>query len=280
MSASRVTIVVVTYNSADVLGDCLASIELHAPDARAIVVDNASTDGSAGVALAAGSFVTLIRSEENEGFSKANNRALRTIGTEFALILNPDARLTSSTIPELLAAADRLPAAAALGPKTVHEDGRPQVSFGPDLSLAAEYRQRKLVKGVKSGEARALEDLRAASAEEREVDWISGSCMLLRMSAARDAGFFDERYFLYEEDADLCLRLRRAGGKVVFIPQAVVIHELGTSMAKASKRARDAYDASHRLYYRLHRTSLERVILTAVITITNVLRLDFRRADS
>ncbi len=272
MSASRVTIVVVTYNSADVLGDCLASIELHAPDARAIVVDNASTDASADVALAAGPFVTLIRSEENEGFSKANNRALRTIETEFAMILNPDARLTSSTIPQLLAAADRLPGAVAFGPKTVHADGRPQVSFGPDLSLAAEYRQRKLVKGVKSGDPRALSELAALTADEREVDWISGSCMLLRMSAARDAAFFDERYFLYEEDADLCLRLRKSGGKVMFIPQSVVIHELGTSMAKASDRARNAYDESHRLYYRLHRTPLERVILTAAIKITNALR--------
>ena len=272
MSASRVTIVVVSYNSADVLGDCLASIELHAPGARAVVVDNASTDASADLAQAAGPFVTVIRSAENEGFSKANNRALRTIETEFALILNPDARLTSSTIPQLLSAADRLPAAAALGPKTVYQDGRPQVSFGPDLSLAAEYRQRKLVKGVKSGEARALDELRAATAEEREVDWISGSCMLLRMPAARDLGFFDERYFLYEEDADLCLRLRKASGKVMFIPQSVVIHELGTSMAKASKQARDAYDESHRLYYQLHRSPLERLILNAAITLNHTLR--------
>jgi GT2 family glycosyltransferase len=272
VSGARVTVVVVTYNSADVLGDCLASIELHASGARAIVVDNASTDASADVALAAGSFVTLVRSEENDGFSKANNRALRTIETEFALVLNPDARLTSSTTPQLLNAADRLPLAVAFGPRTVHEDGRPQVSFGPDLGLAAEYGQRKLVKGVKAGDAWALERVRALAAEEREVDWISGSCMLLRMTAARDAGFFDERYFLYEEDADLCLRLRQAGGQVMFIPQAVVIHELGTSMAKASKRARDAYDESHRLYYKLHRGPLERFALSALITMNRALR--------
>jgi len=274
MSASRVTLVVVSYNSADVLGDCLASIELHAPDARAIVVDNASSDASAEVAQSAGSFVTVIRSRENEGFSMANNRALRTVETEFALILNPDARLTSSTIPQLLAAADRLPAAAALGPKTVYEDGRPQVSFGPDLSLAAEYRQRKLVKGVKAGEAWALEELGTLTAQEREVAWISGSCMLLRMPQARDAGFFDERYFLYEEDADLCLRLRKAGSKVTLIPQAVVIHELGTSMAKASKRAREAYDASHRLYYRLHRGKLEQFALSALLALSRAVRND------
>ncbi len=271
MTASRVTIVTVTYNSADVLGDCLASMELHAGASHVIVVDNASTDSSAEVARAA-PFAKVIRSEENEGFSKANNRALRTIETDFALILNPDARLTSSAIPQLLAAADRRPDAAAFGPKTVYGDGRPQVSFGPDLTLFSEYRQRRLVKGVKAGEAWALEELRAATVDERPVDWVSGSCMLLRVSAARDIGFFDDRYFLYEEDADLCLRLRKSGGKVMFVPQAVVIHELGTSMAKASKRARDAYDDSHRLYYRLHRGPFERVILNALVAAGRFLR--------
>ena len=266
MSAPRVSIVIVTHNSADVLGDCLASIELHAPEARAIVVDNASADSSVELARSF-PFVTVIRSDENEGFSKANNRALRDIETDFALILNPDARLTSSTIPQLLEAAERLPEAAALGPRTVHEDGRPQVSFGPDLDLIAEYRQRKLVKGVKAGDPRALQEWSTATADEREADWVSGSCMLMRVPAARDAGFFDERYFLYEEDADLCLRLRQAGRKVMFIPQAVVVHELGTSMAKSSQRARDAYDESHRLYYKLHRGRVEQLVLNLVIAL-------------
>lgn len=271
MTASRVTVVIVTYHSADVLADALASIELHAPDCRAFVVDNASADASVEVARAA-PFVTVIRADGNEGFSKANNRALSVVETEFALILNPDARLTSSTIPELLAAADRHPEAAALGPKTVYADGRAQVSFGPDLSLLAEYRQRKLVKGVKAGDASAIAEFDAAAREEREVDWISGSCMLLRMSAARAVGCFDERYFLYEEDADLCLRLRQAGGRVRFVPKAVVLHELGTSMAKVSQRARDAYDESHRLYYRLHRSALERLALETLIAARRLLR--------
>ena len=78
MTAPRLTLVIVTHNSADVLGDALASIELHAPDVRVLVVDNASEDGSADLAAAA-PFVTVTRSAENEGFSKANNRALRTI---------------------------------------------------------------------------------------------------------------------------------------------------------------------------------------------------------
>ena len=260
MSASRATIVVVTYNSAEVLRDCLASIELHGLGSRAIVVDNASSDDSSKIATAV-PFATLIQSEANEGFSKANNRALATIETEFALILNPDARLTSSTLPELLAAADRHAKGMAFGPKTVHGDGRPQVSFGPDLTLASEYRQRQLVRGVKAGAPEAIAALNTLTASECGVDWVSGSCMLLRTESVRAVGFFDERYFLYEEDADLCLRLRRAGGDVWFVPEAVVVHELGTSMAKASSRARAAYDQSHRLYYKLHRSVWERAML-------------------
>ena len=262
----HVTIVIVTYNSSDVLGDCLASIALHARGSRVVVVDNASDDASVAVAQSVPG-VSVIRATSNEGFSKANNRALRTIETEFALILNPDARLTESTIPQLLAAADRHPAVAALGPRTLYQDGRPQVSFGPDLGLMAEYAQRKLVKGVKAGAPSALDQLARVTAGECSVDWISGSCMMLRMASARAVLFFDERYFLYEEDADLCLRLRRAGGEVMFIPQAVVIHQLGTSMAKASKRAREAYDDSHRLYYRLHRGVIERTILNLMLTL-------------
>lgn len=264
MTAFRVTIVIVTYNSADVLAEALASIELHAPGCRVLVVDNASADASVDVARGA-PFATVIRTDANEGFSKANNRGLRMVDTEFALILNPDARLTSSALPKLLAAADRSPAAAALGPKTVYRDGRSQVSFGPDLSLLAEYRQRKLVKGVKAGDVAAITHFEALARDERDVDWISGSCMLLRMSPLREVGYFDERYFLYEEDADLCLRLRKAGGLVRFVPDALVVHDLGTSMAKSSRRAREAYDVSHRLYYRLHRGWFERLALEAMI---------------
>lgn len=271
MRTARVTAVVVTYNAADVLAGCLDSIAQHAPQCETIVVDNASGDASVQIARGRPR-VRVIASADNEGFSKANNRALREIDTEFALVLNPDARLTATTLPELLAAADRSPRAAALGPLTEYADGAPQVSFGPDLSLASERRQRWLVTGVKAGEPAAIARWRALAAAESAVDWVSGSCMLLRMEAARAVGFFDERYFLYEEDADLCLRLRQAGHEVRFVPTARVIHALGTSMAKSSARAREAYDASHRLYYRLHRHVLERAVLEAVILGKRLLR--------
>ena len=264
MMGSRVTIVVVTYNSADVIGDCLASIERHGADSEVIVVDNASSDTTRDVARSTNR-VTLIASPQNEGFSKANNRGLERVATEWALVLNPDARLTESTLPKLLAAADGAAGASALGPLTRYADGRIQVSFGEDLSPLREVRQRRLVRGVRAAEAWAMEEIASLTSVERDVGWVSGSCMLLRTAEARAIGFFDPRYFLYEEDADLCLRLRRAGGRVRFVPSAEVIHVLGTSMAQAGTHSSRHYDESHLLYYRLHRNLLERAILRATI---------------
>ena len=261
---SSVTIVIVTYESADVIEGCLESIARHAASCRTLVVDNASRDDTRARASRF-DFAHVLEMPGNEGFSCANNRGLREVTTEFALVLNPDARLTETTLPGLLAAAARSRDGAAFGPLTQHEDGRPQVSFGPDLGLLSEFAQRRLVTGVKSGNPAAIARWTALSATERRVDWISGSCMLLRIESLRAVGGFDERYFLYEEDADLCLRLRLAGYAVVFTPEARVIHALGTTMAKMSGRAREAYDRSHRLYYRLHRNALERFALEAML---------------
>lgn len=265
--SARVTVVVVTYESADVIGDCLRSVAEHASGATVAVVDNASADGTrAEVERLAESLrgradIRLLASEANEGFSRANNRALSAVGTEFALVLNPDARVAPGALDALVACADRRPDAAVIGPRTTNADGTPQVSFGSDLTLASERRQRALVSGVRARDPRALAEAERLASAERDVDWVSGSAMLLRVAAARPLGFFDERYFLYEEDADLCLRLRRAGHRVVFTPAARVVHVLGTSMAKASARARAEYDRSHLIYYDTHNGVAQRALL-------------------
>jgi hypothetical protein len=114
---------------------------------------------------------------------------------------------------------------------------------------------------VKARDPAALAEFERLASVERDVDWVSGSALLLRVSAARPLGFFDERYFLYEEDADLCLRLRRAGHRVVYTPSARVEHALGTSMAKSGGRARAEYDRSHLIYYDTHNGVVQRALL-------------------
>lgn len=259
---NRTTIIVVTFNSADVIGRCLQSIVAAGESANTIVVDNASADATCAIVKRFPS-VTLRSLDSNAGFGAANNRALAEVPSEFAFVLNPDAVVQVATVQELVAAAHRNERAAALGPLTLNDDGSVQVSFGRDLSLVNEWRQRKLVRGVKGREPNAMNQTRSLVSEERIVDWVSGAAMFLRVEPARSVGFFDERYFLYEEDADLCLRLRKAGHSVVFTPRAAVTHSLGTSMAKASARARDEYEKSHLLYYATHRSALELFLLRA-----------------
>jgi len=116
---------------------------------------------------------------------------------------------------------------------------------------------------VRERDPRALAEAERSHSHEHEPDWVSGSCLLARRSVLEAVGGFDEGFFLYEEDADLCRRVRAAGWRVVFTPAAVVRHRLGQSMGKAAARARAEYDRSHRLYYDKHNGFLQRLLLRA-----------------
>ena len=150
-----------------------------------------------------------------------------------------------------------------MGPLTRNPDGSVQVSFGPDLTPIAEWRQRRLVRGVRERRPAALREAEARATAESEPDWVSGSCFLARREALEAVGGFDEGFFLYEEDVDLCLRVRRAGWRVVYTPAAEVRHALGRSMAQAPARARLEYDRSHLRYYRKHNGAAQTALLRA-----------------
>jgi N-acetylglucosaminyl-diphospho-decaprenol L-rhamnosyltransferase len=249
----RVTAVIVSYNTRDELRGCLASLRAHAGmPVLVIVVDNASADASADTIAQEFPEARLIRNRENVGFSRANNQGLREAATPYVLVLNSDAELTAGALPALVAELDARPRLGAVGPRTLGADGTVQISFGPALTPLAEWRQRRLVLGVKARRPRALRKAVALAAVEREPDWVSGSCLLARREALDAVGGFDEGFFLYEEDVDLCLRLRRAGWSVLYTPAAEVIHHLGRSMQRDPERARLEYHRSHLRFYRKH----------------------------
>ncbi len=151
------------------------------------------------------------------------------------LFLNPDAEVTPGRgRGPRSGVLDGRPDVGAAGPRTRSADGTIQVSTGPDLTLASEWAQRRLVRGVARRDQRALAEAEARHAREHEPDWVSGACLLARREALEAVGGFDERFFLYEEDADLCRRLRVAGWRVVFTPAAEVRHRLGHSMARGA----------------------------------------------
>ncbi|MFN8094607.1 MAG: glycosyltransferase [Vicinamibacteria bacterium] len=140
-------------------------------------------------------------------------------GAPLVLFLNPDAEVLPGALPALAAVFDRRSDAGVAGPRTLNDDGTVQVSTGPDLTLASERRQRRLVAGVRDRAPWALAEADARHSREHEPDWVSGSCLMARREALEAVGGFDEGYFLYEEDADLCRRVRAAGFRVVFTPR-------------------------------------------------------------
>jgi GT2 family glycosyltransferase len=160
---------------------------------------------------------------------------------------------------------DRRPRVGAVGPRTVGADGTVQVSFGPPLTPLGEWRQRRLVRGVRGRDPGALARAGALAAVEHEPAWLSASCLMARREALAEVGGFDEAFFLYEEDVDLCLRLRRAGWSVVFTPAAAVVHHLGRSTEADPARARLEYHRSHLRYYRKHNGLLSTAALRALI---------------
>jgi N-acetylglucosaminyl-diphospho-decaprenol L-rhamnosyltransferase len=260
----HVSAIVVSFNTRDDLLRSLDALLTHGgPRLEVIVVDNASSDGSAEAVRARFPAAHVIASTANLGFSKANNLGLRAARGEYALLLNSDCEVRAGAVAALGAVLDTRPDVALAGPRHLGTDGRVQVSFGRALTPLAEWRQGRLVRGVKAGRAAALRRATALAEVEREPDWLSGSCLLARRTALEAVGGFDESFFLYEEDVDLCLRIRKAGWRIVFTPAAEVVHHLGRSMGKAPRLARLEYHRSHLRFYAKHNPPAQQLFLRA-----------------
>jgi N-acetylglucosaminyl-diphospho-decaprenol L-rhamnosyltransferase len=244
--SDAVTAVLVSWNSAVDLPRALTSLAGHV--AEAIVVDNGSSDGSAAAARSQGARV--VANPQNVGFARAANQGVREARTPLILLLNPDAALGPGALEHLERVLTLRPRVAVAGPRTRNADGTIQVSFGRDLTPAVERWQRRLVLGVERRDARVLREVEASAAHEQTPDWVSGACWLARRDALESVGLFDEGYFLYEEDADLCRRLRAAGWQIAFTPEAEIVHHKGSSALRSAGLARREYDKSHLRYYR------------------------------
>jgi GT2 family glycosyltransferase len=219
--------------------------------ARVIVVDNGSSDGSADAVRAAFPAVDVIALGRNAGFAAANNVAIRASTAPLILLLNSDTVVTAAALDTL---GERLEStgATAAGPRIVDGDGFPEISFGPMLSPLAEMRQRRLVKLAEQRDPASQQAVARLLADERDVDWVTGACLLVRRDAALAAGLLDERYFLYEEDVDFCAALRARGGRILFTPRAQIVHLRGRTRTQNPGSAQTHYDRSHLAFYEKH----------------------------
>jgi GT2 family glycosyltransferase len=217
----RATIVIVNYNTRDLLRQCLASLRAHAPMYPVVVVDNASTDDSA--IMVEGEFpeVTLLCNPQNIGFGAANNRAVARVKTEFTMLLNSDARVEDDVIAASARTLDEHPEGGLVGPRLKWPDGTIQRSARRFPSARRSLRN-----------ALALQD--AIPSALTEADYVDGAAALVRTRALRGVKGFDERFFLYAEDADLCRRLKLAGWRIFYDPRVHAVHVGGGSTTRGS----------------------------------------------
>ena len=229
--APDLSVVVVNYNTGRYLAGCLRSAAEGAGDARleVVVVDNASTDGSARQAIEANPSVQLIENTENRGFAAAANQGIRATSAPFVFLLNPDAEIVAGTLGGFLKVARDRPGAGAIGPIVRDPDGSiyPSARRVPTVTQAIGHSFLGPFVANPFSRAYTLADWDRRT--ERSVDWVSASCVLLRRQALDQVGVFDERFFMYVEDVDLCTRLRKRGWDVLFSPELEVVHIGGVS---------------------------------------------------
>ncbi len=247
------SIVIVSYNTRVDLERCLESLRQHPPAVPhdVVVVDNASTDGSADMAERFAG-VRVIRHDRNAGFAVANNIGIRATGGELVLLLNSDTIAPPGAIDRLVTRLQRSPDVAVVGPRLVNGSGQAELSFGPMISPFGEWRQGRLVRGLAENDREIVARVEAMTRQERPVDWVSGACLLVRRADAEAVGLLDERFFMYTEDVDFCASIRARGRQVLFAPDTEVIHLRGRSAATASAATRHAYERSHLAFYRKH----------------------------
>jgi N-acetylglucosaminyl-diphospho-decaprenol L-rhamnosyltransferase len=232
--APAISIVIVSWNTCDLLRDCLRALEQHPAHGRiaeTIVVDNGSRDGTAEMVRDEWPSVHLIENTENAGYTRANNQAIRSSRGEYIVLINADASVQAGCLDTMLSAMDADERIGAVGPRLVYGDGRWQRWTGgraPSLRTAFNY--------FLFLERLSPDDPRFAGIylgrdihEGRSVDWVSSACMLLRLRALEQVGLLDERFFVYMDDVDLCQRLRDAGWKIRYCPEAQATHLMGQS---------------------------------------------------
>ena len=229
-----ISVIIVNWNVRDLLRRCLASIEKYRGilSVESIVVDNASTDGSASMVQKEFTGVKLFRMPKNLGFARANNRALAKAQGRYLFFLNPDAELTPGALEALVAYMDAHPEVAVAAPRIENPDGtyqRGSIRREPTLSsqLLIILKLSHLLPRVHALQRYYYADFDPA--REQMVDQVMGSAMFFRRSALDTVGYFDEKFFLWFEEVDLCRRVRQSGAAICYLPQARVIHHGGAS---------------------------------------------------
>jgi GT2 family glycosyltransferase len=222
------SIILVSYNTAEFILSCLRSIEqcLPALAHEIIVVDNHSQDESWPLIRREFPGLNLMGNPTNVGFGRAVNQGFRAAKGKYILIMNPDVTLLPGSVEKALSYLEEHPEVALLLPKLLNSDGSLQFSCRTFFDVQTLLLRRTPLRRFFTNHQVLRDHLMMDwdHEEPREVDWGMGACMFLRKEEIQDENIFDERFFLYFEDVDLCFRLKNEGRKVLYYPEAVMVH--------------------------------------------------------
>ncbi len=243
MDRIDLTISVVSYNTRGFLKNCLNSIYQYTRGIKfeVILVDNGSTDGSIEMLKEEFPQVKLIENRQNLGFARANNQAIKKSKGKYLLLFNPDSVFRANSLDKMIKFMDDHPEIGILGCKILNADFtiQPSNSSFPNLftELLRAFQLKRMIPSVKwrkkigqkwgrlSGlTLREYFRVYWDSERVREVDWVTGACLLVRRRAIEDVGLLDENFFMYYEDADWCYRMRQKGWKVFYYPFFEIVH--------------------------------------------------------
>ena len=248
------SIIIVHYKTRDLTLQCLRSIQEFAPRAsyEIILIDNGSRDGIREAVAEEFPQVKLIETGRNDGFSQANNLGIVNAHGKYVLLLNSDTKILEPVFDRLVQVMDSRPDVGCIGPQHVESDGRHQVSYGKFPDLFTEILRKIVDYRISLNDLNIRGQLRELCSIEQEADWLSGSCLLLRREALRQAGLLDESFFMYFEDMDLCKRIHDEGWKIVFCPMSKILHYRGQSVKENILAGLVAYRQSQLYFARKH----------------------------
>ena len=253
-----ISIIVVNYNSSAFISSCLSPIRkyLHGMTYEIIVVDNHSADDSCQLIREKFPEFCLVENDKNMGFAQAVNQGFRRTKGKYLLILNPDVQLLPGSMNKMINFLEGHPAVGLLLPKLVNPDGSLQFSCRTFYNFSTLLFRRTPLGKIFPNHRIIRRHLMMDwdHADLGEVDWGLGGCMFLRREALRGGKIFDERFFLYMEDVDLCFQMKQNGWKVVYYPEAVMTHaHLRESAQGIFNRARWEHLKSMIKFYRKYR---------------------------
>jgi N-acetylglucosaminyl-diphospho-decaprenol L-rhamnosyltransferase len=266
-------VVVVSYNTRDLLSACLDSVLAQGPS-EIVVVDNASIDGSSEMVAERFPSVILLVNPTNVGFGRAANQGIRACAAPYVLLLNSDTLAFPGTLEALSTYLDGHPTAAVIGPRLLNPSGSQQASeraFPTPLDLALDWSH---VYGLVACTPLRGRFARTRSQDrDRQVEWIVGAALAIRRTAFDVVGGFDQSFFMYFEEVDLCYRLRQAGWDVHFTPIASVAHVGGASTRQQRTEMIVQFFASLSRFYEHHYTARRQRWLTVMVPVVAVARL-------